>query len=41
MTEVAQPQELTLHQVAEILGVHYMTVYRYVRLGQLPAFKAG
>lgn len=30
-------QLLTLDQAAERLGVHYMTVYRYVRLGQLPA----
>ncbi len=28
---------LTLKQAAEELGVHYMTVYRYVRLGLLPA----
>ena len=28
-------QELSLHQVAEVLSVHYMTVYRYVRLGQI------
>lgn len=31
----------TLHEVAERLGVHYMTVYRYVRLGQLPATQEG
>lgn len=34
-------QSLTLHEVAEELGVHYMTVYRYVRLGYLPAAKVG
>jgi excisionase family DNA binding protein len=33
--------ELTLHQVADELGVHYMTAYRYVRLGVLPAAKIG
>ncbi len=33
--------EMTLHEVAEELGVHYMTVYRYVRLGYLPAHKEG
>ena len=33
--------ELTLHQVAEELGVHYMTAYRYVRLGILPARREG
>lgn len=32
---------LTLHQAAELLGVHYMTAYRYVRLGQLAASKVG
>ena len=32
---------LTLHEVAQRLGVHYMTVYRYVRLGQLPAVQSG
>ena len=30
---------LSLRQAAERLGVHYMTVYRYVRLGMLPARK--
>jgi excisionase family DNA binding protein len=32
---------LTLHQAAEEIGVHYMTVYRYVRLGVLDATKVG
>lgn len=32
---------LTLHEVADELGVHYMTVYRYVRLGYLVAEKEG
>lgn len=31
---------LTLHEVAERLDVHYMTAYRYVRLGLLPAVKS-
>jgi excisionase family DNA binding protein len=30
-----------LRDAAERLGVHYMTAYRYVRLGVLPAVKAG
>jgi excisionase family DNA binding protein len=30
---------LSLHEAAERLGVHYMTVYRRVRLGMLPARK--
>lgn len=33
--------DVTLHQAASLLGVHYMTVYRYVRLGLLPARKEG
>ena len=33
--------QLTLHEVADELGLHYMTVYRYVRLGYLPAHKDG
>lgn len=32
---------LTLQEVADELGVHYMTAYRYVRLGDLPARKEG
>ena len=32
---------LTLQQAADWLGVHYMTAYRYVRTGRLPAFKVG
>jgi len=34
-------EELSLHEVAEILDVHYMTAYRYVRLGILPARREG
>lgn len=32
---------LTLKDVAELLDVHYMTAYRYVRLGMLPATQQG
>jgi excisionase family DNA binding protein len=32
---------LTLHQAADLLNVHYMTAYRWVRRGELPAFKTG
>lgn len=32
---------MTLHEAADRLGVHYMTVYRHVRLGMLPARKVG
>ncbi|HEY4189858.1 MAG TPA: cobalamin-dependent protein [Candidatus Limnocylindrales bacterium] len=35
------PELLTLHETADRLGVHYMTVYRRVRLGMLPATKVG
>lgn len=30
---------LALREVADLLGLHYMTVYRYVRSGRLPATK--
>lgn len=33
--------EVSLHEVADTLNVHYMTVYRYVRQGLLPARKVG
>lgn len=32
---------MTLLDVADRLGVHYMTVYRYVRTGRLPATRKG
>jgi excisionase family DNA binding protein len=32
---------MTLQEAADQLGTHYMTVYRYVRLGRLPARKVG
>jgi excisionase family DNA binding protein len=35
------PSVLTMREAAERLGVHYMTIYRYVRLGLLPARKVG
>lgn len=33
----ARPDRLTLEEAAARLGVHYMTAYRYVRLGRLAA----
>ena len=39
--DTTSPEELSLHEVAEILDVHYMTAYRYVRLGILPAQREG
>ena len=35
--EVLKQNSMTLQEVAEILDVHYMTVYRYIREGMLPA----
>lgn len=35
-----EPELITLTEAARRLGVHYMTVYRYVRVGDLPARKA-
>lgn len=32
---------MTLRETAEALGVHYMTAYRYVRQGRLPATRSG
>lgn len=32
---------MTLQEAAESLGVHYMTVYRYVRQGRLPGVRQG
>src|SRR5271157_459342 len=32
---------LSLHEAADRLGVHYMTAYRYVRTGRLPATQVG
>jgi excisionase family DNA binding protein len=37
----SSPPVLTLPEVAERLGVHYMTAYRYVRQGRLPASRIG
>lgn len=39
--DIVTDGELTLQETANLLGVHYMTVYRYVRLGLLPATKMG
>ena len=40
-TEPENPELLTLQEAAERLKVHYMTAYRWVRRGELTAFKAG
>ena len=36
-----QPERVNLQEAAGHLGVHYQTVYRWVRLGTLPAVKIG
>ena len=41
MTSTTASSAVTLHEAAEELGVHYMTAYRYVRLGLLAASKSG
>lgn len=40
-SSAADDRRLNLKQVASALGVHYMTVYRYVRQGRLVAERAG
>ncbi len=32
---------MTVKEVAEFLGVHPMTIYKYVRQGKIPGFKIG
>lgn len=39
--ELMTAEPLSLRAAAEQLGLHYMTVYRYVRTGRLPAVKHG
>ena len=38
---MARRQPITLQEAATRLGVHYMTAYRYVRTGRLPAERDG
>lgn len=38
---VATADRITLQETADRLGVHYMTAYRYVRTGRLPAERDG
>jgi excisionase family DNA binding protein len=38
---VAKPCTVTLQEAADQLGLHYMTVYKYVRTGKLPATQDG
>jgi excisionase family DNA binding protein len=41
MNDPAPSPTLSLKECAERLGVHYMTAYKYVRHGKLPATKVG
>ena len=41
MADESEEELLTLQDAADRLKVHYMTAYRWVRRGDLPAFKAG
>lgn len=41
MEAPTESELLTLQEAADHLRVHYMTAYRWVRLGRLPAFKTG
>ena len=40
-TDAITNELLTLQEAADRIGVHYMTVYRYVRTGRLPAARLG
>jgi excisionase family DNA binding protein len=41
VVEPAGVATMTLHEAADELGLHYMTVYRYVRTGRLPGHRLG
>jgi len=38
---IKQRKILNLKEVAEYLGVHTSTIYKYVQKGKIPAFKIG
>ncbi len=38
---VKAKQVMTVKEVAEFLGVHPMTIYKYARQGKIPGFKIG
>lgn len=40
-SEAVDSEEINLKTAAHLLGLHYMTVYRYVRQGRLPARREG
>jgi excisionase family DNA binding protein len=39
--QLVEEKFFTLQEVADALKVNYMTVYRWVRAGKLPAYKFG
>ncbi len=41
MTNMTEEQYYTIEEVAKMLKVAYLTVYRWIRLGKLSAIKAG
>jgi MerR family transcriptional regulator, light-induced transcriptional regulator len=41
VVEPAGVASMTLHEAADELGLHYMTIYRYVRTGRLPGERHG
>ncbi len=41
VTGVRPTQIMTLHEVANYLGLHVMTVYKLTREGRVPAAKVG
>ena len=41
MAVEADDGTVSLRDAAELIGVHYMTAYRYVRNGRLPAKRVG
>ena len=42
MPNNSEPEHLmTLHEVADYLGLHYLTVYRLIQEGKIPAARLG
>lgn len=41
MTKMIDEQYYTIEEVAKILKVAYLTVYRWIQFGKLVAYKAG
>ena len=39
--EIEEDGEIGLREASTVLALHYMTVYRYVRTGRLPARRVG